>query len=285
MFLFQKIEELMMTHSDARHAVGEFVLQEKENLYKYTTSEIAEKTYTSKATVVRFAKTLGFNGWKDFIKAFIAEMKYQEAHQTDIDANYPFHETSSTKEIIEGLKQVQIESIQDTSDLLDIEEVRHAVDYIANARRIVIFGLSPNSYLAEVFRRKMMGIDKLVEVASIGEMGMTARTMTSHDCAIIISYSGNNRNDPPISLVDSFIENKVPLIGITSDSENYLRKNAACVLTMSSKERLYTKISNFATEESIQYILNILFSCFYARNYRENNSFKLRSSRVLENKR
>lgn len=285
MFLFQKIEELMMTHSDARHAVGEFVLQEKENLYKYTINEIAENTYTSKATVVRFAKTLGFNGWKDFIKAFIAEMKYQEAHQTDIDANYPFHETSSTKEIIEGLKQVQIESIQDTSDLLDSEEVRHAVDYIANASRVVIFGLSPNSYLAEVFRRKMMGIDKLIEVSRIGEMGITARTMTSHDCALIISYSGNNRNDPPISLIDSFVDNKVAIIGITSDSDNYLRKNANCVLTMSSKERLYTKISNFATEESIQYILNILFSCFYVRNYRENNSFKLRSSRVLENKR
>ena len=285
MFLFQKIEELMMTYSDARHAVGEFVLQEKENLYKYTTSEIAEKTYTSKATVVRFAKTLGFNGWKDFIKAFIAEMKYQEAHQTDIDANYPFHETSSTKEIIEGLKQVQIESIQDTSDLLDIQEVRHAVDYMAEANRIIIFGLSPNVYLGEVFRRKMMGIDKLVEVSRIGEMGITARTMTSHDCAIMISYSGNNENEPPMNQLNTLLENKVPIIGITSDSENYLRKNATCVLTMSSKERLYTKISNFATEESIQYILNILFSCFYARNYRENNSFKLRSSRILENKR
>ena len=285
MFLFQKIEELMMTHSDARHAVGEFVLQEKENLYKYTTNEIAEKTYTSKATVVRFAKTLGFNGWKDFIKAFIAEMKYQEAHQTDIDANYPFHETSSTKEIIEGLKQVQIESIQDTSDLLDIQEVRRAVDYMAEANRIIIFGLSPNIYLGEVFRRKMMGIDKLVEVSRIGEMGITARTMTSHDCAIIISYSGNNENEAPMCHLSTLIDNKVPIIGITSDSENYLRKNATCVLTMSSKERLYTKISNFATEESIQYILNILFSFFYARNYRENNSFKLRSSRVLENKR
>lgn len=285
MFLFQKIEELMMTHSDARHAVGEFVLQEKENLYKYTINEIAEKTYTSKATVVRFAKTLGFNGWKDFIKAFIAELKYQEAHKTDIDANYPFHETSSTKEIIEGLKQVQIESIQDTSDLIDIEEVRHAVDYIAAAKRIVVFGVSPNSYLAEMFRRKMMGIDKLVEVARIGEMGITARTVTSKDCVIMISYSGNNRNDPPISLIDSLIDNKVPIIGITSDSENYLRKKSTCVLTMSSKERLYTKISNFATEESIQYILNILFSCYYVRNYRENNSFKIRSSRVLEYKR
>ena len=285
MFLFQKIEEMMMTHKDARHAVGKFVLEQKDNLYKYTVNDIAEQTYTSKATVVRFAKALGFDGWKDFIKAFISEIKYQEAHQTDIDANYPFYETSSTQEIIDGLKKVQIESIQDTADLLDVPQVKRAVDYLEESHRVIIFGLSPNNYLGELFRRKMMGIDKIVEIARLGEMGLISRTMTENDCAIMISYSGNSVNESPVLHLQTLLDNKVPVIAITSDGDNYLRRNVSCILTMSSKERLYTKISNFATEESIQYILNILFSCFYARNYRKNNSFKLRTSHILENQR
>ena len=285
MFLFQKIEEMMMTHKDVRHAVGKFVLEQKDNLYKYTVNDIAEQTYTSKATVVRFAKALGFDGWKDFIKAFISEIKYQEAHQTDIDANYPFYETSSTQEIIDGLKKVQIESIQDTADLLDVQQVKRAVDYLEESHRVIIFGLSPNNYLGELFRRKMMGIDKIVEIARLGEMGLISRTMTENDCAIMISYSGNSVNESPVLHLQTLLDNKVPVIAITSDGDNYLRRNVSCILTMSSKERLYTKISNFATEESIQYILNILFSCFYARNYRKNNSFKLRTSHILENQR
>lgn len=285
MFLFQKIEEMMMTHKDARHAVGKFVLEQKDNLYKYIVNDIAEQTYTSKATVVRFAKALGFDGWKDFIKAFISEIKYQEAHQTDIDANYPFYETSSTQEIIDGLKKVQIESIQDTADLLDVQQVKRAVDYLEESHRVIIFGLSPNNYLGELFRRKMMGIDKIVEIARLGEMGLISRTMTENDCAIMISYSGNSVNESPVLHLQTLLDNKVPVIAITSDGDNYLRRNVSCILTMSSKERLYTKISNFATEESIQYILNILFSCFYARNYRKNNSFKLRTSHILENQR
>lgn len=52
----------MMNHHDARYAVGEFVLYEQVKLHRYTISQIAEYTYTSKATVVRFAKTLGFDG-------------------------------------------------------------------------------------------------------------------------------------------------------------------------------------------------------------------------------
>lgn len=105
LFLLQKIEELMMNHHDARYAVGEFVLHEQTNLHHYTISQIAEYTYTSKATVVRFAKTLGFDGWKEFMKAFISEMKYLEQHQGDVDANYPFDAKNTTKEIIDRLKK------------------------------------------------------------------------------------------------------------------------------------------------------------------------------------
>jgi DNA-binding MurR/RpiR family transcriptional regulator len=81
------------------------------------------------------------------------------------------------------------------------------------------------------------------------------------------------------------IENKVSIIGITSGGDNYMRQKLDCVLTMSSKERLYTKISNFATEESLQFILNVLFSCYFAKNYQDNNKFKLQNSKILEKQR
>ena len=104
MFLIQKIEELMVNHPDARYAVGDFVLHEQKNLHNYTINEVAEHSYTSKATVVRFAKTLGFEGWREFMKVFISEMKYLEQHQGDVDANYPFTEDSSVDEIINNIK-------------------------------------------------------------------------------------------------------------------------------------------------------------------------------------
>ena len=46
-----------------------------------------------------------------------------------------------------------------------------------------------------------------------------------------------------------------------------------------------TKISNFATEESLQFILNVLFSCYFAKNYQDNNKFKLQNSKILEKQR
>lgn len=285
MYLFQKIEEVMMNYHDARHAVGEFVLHEQKNLYKYTINEVAEYSYTSKATVVRFAKTLGFEGWRDFMKAFIAEVKYQETHHADVDANYPFHEKSSHQEIIESLKTLQMESIQDSADLMDMDMLKMATTYLVKSKHIVIFGLSPNIFLGELFRRKMISIGKKVDIANLGEMGIISRTMDEQDCAIVISYSGNNKHAEPMSYLQNLLDQKVSIIGITSGGDNYMRRILPCVFTMSSKERLYTKIANFATEESLQFILNVLYSCYYREEYQKNCLFKIQSSKILESQR
>ena len=275
----------MMEYHDARYAVGEFVLHEQSNLHKYTINQIAEYSYTSKATVVRFAKTLGFDGWKEFMKAFISEMKYLEQHKADADVNYPFDAKSSVNEIIDSIKKVQIESIQDSADLLDVEMLEKAVHYLIKAKHIIIFGLSPNIFIGELFRRKMITIKKQVDIAKLGEMGIISNTLTEDDCAIMISYSGNNEHAEPLCYIPTLLENKVSVIGITSGGDNYMRKELDCVLTMSSKERLYTKISNFATEESLQYIFNVLFSCYFAKHYQDNNLYKLQNSKILESSR
>lgn len=285
MFLFQKIEELMMTYSDARRSIGAFVIQERANLYKYTINDVAENTFTSKATVVRFAKALGFDGWKEFMKAFIAEIKYEETHQNDVDANYPFTEKDSPEEIKEKIKNLQIQSIEDTADLLEIEMLEKATNYLLNAKHIFIFGLSPNTFLGELFRRKMITIGKSVEIARSGETGLISRTLSNNDCAIVISYSGNNDTTDSTCHLKTLLNNNVPVIGITSGGDNLIRRNLDCVLTISSKERLYSKISNFATEQSIQYILNVLFANYFSKNYENNYKFKLQSSKILETRR
>ena len=66
---------------------------------------------------------------------------------------------------------------------------------------------------------------------------------------------------------------------------NYLFGHADAVLTVSFRERLYSKITGFATKESIGYLLNLLYACYYARDYGKNRSFKEGSAKELEQKR
>ena len=128
MNLIQRVEEAVVLYGGGtRKDIGEFILREKSHLYRYSIQEIADATYTSKAALVRFAKELGFKGWRDFLKAFVEEQKYQESHYTDVDPNFPFTAQSSRQDIINQICSLQVESILDTADLLDSAPLEEAV--------------------------------------------------------------------------------------------------------------------------------------------------------------
>lgn len=286
MSLVHKIEEVMMEYgSGSRHSIGAFILEQKSALANYTLQEVADATYTSKAAVVRFAKALGFSGWKAFLKAFWEEQSYQEQHYTDIDANYPFTAQSSRQDIINQLCSLQIESLLDTADLLDGAPLAECAELLLRSRRIAMFGLNPNLTLAELFQRKMLSIGRQVELPSMGDSGLLAHSLTAEDCAVIISYSGNSIHHGPLSVLPALEERGVPVIALTSVGDNLLRQRADYTLSISSYERLYSKISTFATENSILYILNVLFSCCFAADYQANISRKVGTARRLESER
>ena len=286
MSLIHKVEEITMEYGGgARHSIGTFILEKKSALTRYSLQEIADATYTSKAAVVRFAKALGFSGWKEFLKAFWEEQSYQEQHYTDIDANYPFDADSSRQDIINQLCSLQVESLLDTADLLDGAPLAECAELLLRSRRIAMFGLNPNLTLAELFQRKMLSIGLQVELPSMGVSGLLSYSLPAEDSDVIISYSGISIHHGPLSVLPALEERGVPVIALTSVGDNLLRQRADYTLSISSYERLYSKISTFATENSILYILNVLFSCCFAADYQANISRKVGTARRLESER
>lgn len=281
-FLTHRIEEMIATSNDTRRAIGTFVLRERAHLADYTIADIAEATFSSKPSVTRFAKALGFDGWRDFLRAFTAEVHFEQAHEAAVDPNYPFAATDTDEQIVNAIADVHRDAIADTLRTLNRGALALGVRYLQQARAVWVFGQSPNSYLGELFCRKMLTVGKPAHIAQSGERGIITRTLGPDDCAIMISYGGNNPDMDPMTHLAALIERRVPVIGITSEGENYLRRNLRCVLTISSRENLNDKIATFSTEESIQLLLDCLFACYFARSYDENVARKVSTARILE---
>lgn len=286
MYLFQRIEEVVFKESDARRVIGEFILENRNQLQGLTMEEIAKQTFTSKSTLVRFAKNFGYSGWKEFMYAFTHEVAYYDDNNyTDVNPNFPFKANDDSLEIIENLVNLKIQSIKDTVSLIAIEDLNKAAEIIQKSDNIVIYGTSPNHYYGELFKRNLLTIHKKAFMAKSGECGITSHALTDKDCAIIISYSGNNPDENPTSNVKILKKNSVSIISITSGGKNYLRDYSDVVFNISSKEKLYSKISNFATQESILLLLEILFSKVFSLNYEVNKENKITNSKLLESER
>ncbi|MGG5332571.1 MurR/RpiR family transcriptional regulator [Enterococcus sp. AZ163] len=282
MELLQRIEEFTVSQNNTKREIAEFILENKFEIHKYSINQVAEKTYSSKSALVRFGKALGFSGWKDFLNKLIEDLRYEQTHYSEIDPNIPFTTEHSYQEIIKNIATVQIESIQDTADRMDVSSLEKAVAMLNNSRRIVILGVSPNNLLGDIFRRKMATIGRSVEVIQSGEIGLASSGLTKADTAIIISYSGNDVSREPMRFIPQMKKQGVQLIGITSDGGNYIRREIETILSISSRERLYKKISNFTTEESILFLLNILYAGLFSKEYIKNYQFKVTNSMNLE---
>lgn len=169
MFLFQRIEELSVTGNSAISSIAEYILEDRTRILEKSLQEVAQETYTSKASGVRFAKMLGYTGWKDFLKEYLRELNYEQQFDGSIDFNYPFEPGDSIGEIARNLRNLTVQTLDDTLEHLDEEIVTRFVNLMQRANRIVVFCVSPNTYSAQLFQRKMMTIQKPVQVARPGK--------------------------------------------------------------------------------------------------------------------
>ena len=57
--------------STSEQIVVDFMLDQQEHLKDYSTTMIAQETYTSPSILVRISKKLGFSGYSEFKKCFL----------------------------------------------------------------------------------------------------------------------------------------------------------------------------------------------------------------------
>lgn len=282
MLLMQKIEEISYKNSGSWRSIGEFLITHLATIHQYSMQEIADQTYTSKSTLVRFAKSLGYDGWKKMMEDLLRESHFITVHHAATDVNIPFHEDDSLPQIVAAVSTLMTETILETLDLIHYDELEKAVNLLMEKKNILILAQSPNVYEAELFRRKMLSIGRNVLISNY-DTGLLASSMDNEQTVcIMISYSGNNPDRYPVNKLGLLREKGIPVIALTGLGDSVLRNQADCVLNIASRERLYSKIATFSTEESIATLLNALYSGVFVKNYQENLDYRIHQGRRWE---
>ncbi|AXQ78501.1 MurR/RpiR family transcriptional regulator [Streptococcus chenjunshii] len=281
MTLLQDIQYLADTKKDSKKDIADFILSHKTELAHLTLDDIQEQAYISKSSLVRFAKALGFSGWKAFLVPLVEEIHKESQTFSYIDPDIPFTPLDSNLTIAAKIAQVQTASIEDSLALLDEDILTRAAYSLKKANRIVVFGISPNNLLATIFRRRLSAIGKTVEVPQQDEMGLTALSLKDSDLAVFISYSGH-LTQFPAQLMTYLSENQVTRLAITSQKHSPLAEACDLLLTLSAREQVVGKISSFASEESILFILNVLYAVYFSLDYKTNMDYKQRMAELLE---
>lgn len=277
-------EQLQTLHfSSAEQVTVDFLLHYPEKIADLTIQALAKQTFNQPSTIVRLAKKMNFNGWKDLKKAYLEEWAYLSRHFTKTDANLPFNKTDSIMTITKKMASLEQSAISDIYSLLEHQNLAAIKKMLLESNTIRIFSQNANLLISKDFALKMNRIGKQVLHSDIkGEERYEAYTLTPKDCAIFISYTGENKSLLAVNTI--LKKNNVPTIAITSIGDNTLSRACTCFLPITTREKLYSKIGIFTSNISIIYLLDVLYAIVFSANY-DNNLRQLREKGRVVDKR
>ena len=273
--------EFELDFSNSEKNIAKYILDNGDGILNLSIKELAKRTYTSPATIVRLCRKLGLDGYQDFKIKYSAELQFNNKNR--IDVNYPFSNSDSNQQIANQISRLHQEALQDTLALIDYSILDQAVSKLEQANHIYLFGLG-NSLLAGLdFQHKMLRINKMVEIRNnAGEQVFLAYSCKPGDVAIIISYSGESNE--MIDIAKSLKRRHISVIVITSIGDNRISKYSDYLINTGSREKIFSKIAPYASKPSISYILDIIFSCLFKLHYDQYMEEKLGNDKMFDHR-
>lgn len=255
----------------AEQQLAQSVLALGERVQRLTIKELARAASVSVPTAHRFCRKLGLAGYKE-LKVELARASAFEAGSTPVDINFPFVAGEGSGSVAAHLQALYEATLRDTRELLDTTELERAADLLARARCIDIYTQSHNLFPAQMLCERLVSVGREVTCHERDER-QTRRALVSdeRDAAVVISYSGLN---PHLRrLVPLLAERRVPVIFVGTPAAHRRNPGLDVYLAVSDREDLQDRITQFASHIGVQFVLDALFGCLFARTYDESLAF------------
>ncbi|MGA5351750.1 MurR/RpiR family transcriptional regulator [Streptomyces thermodiastaticus] len=190
--LLGDIRTALPSLAPAERRVAEAVLGDPAQAALLSISALAARARTSVTTVMRFCRTVGLTNYPQLRLALAGAAAREHALRgdrppisTDISA------TDSLEQVVEKIVYNETRSLQDTGAGLDVATLRRAVDAVAGARRIDIFGMGASGFVGQDLHQKLHRIGLMAFIWTDVHAALTAAALLgSADVAIGISHSG-----------------------------------------------------------------------------------------------
>lgn len=252
--------------------LGDTVITLGGGLQRLTIKEFARTANVSVPSVHRFCKKIGLEGFKE-LKVEVARSEATRMTKPDaVDINFPFSKGDGADGVLRQMAFVYEATLRDTQSLLDTREMEHAADLLCRATSVDIYTQSHNLYPAQMFCDRMLSIGRMATCFETMERQIRiAMNSDAEHAAIAVSYSGMGPN--LATVLPILRERGVPVIYVGTPNGARMHPGLSAYLKVSDRESLQNRITQFASHIAVQYVLDALFGCLFARTYDSSRAF------------
>jgi DNA-binding MurR/RpiR family transcriptional regulator len=191
---FSSFDDRVAFHLDkmspAEQRVARLMTEAREEVLVASAASLAEKAETSDATVVRTVKSLGFSGMDELRRVLADELKQS--------LNIASRLTQTLRDVGDDLEvafnrtlDIHRDAIEELRRDIPPQLFRSAVQAIAGARRIAIFGIGPSSAVATYFATQLgrFGVDAVCLTNTGLLFADDLRKLRKGDLLIALAYT------------------------------------------------------------------------------------------------
>jgi len=192
--MLDRIKASLPSLAPAEQRVGKLCLADPRAFAKLPVSELADRAHVSKPTVVRFCRSVGYDGLSDFkLKLAGTVNEGVPFIHRSVDADDKTGDVMV--KVIDNTVAAFLKYRNDASTLAIEKAVLALVEAYSAGRQIQFFGVGNSGIVAQDAQHKFFRLGINTTAYSDGHMQvMSASILGPGDCVVVISNSGRTRD-------------------------------------------------------------------------------------------
>lgn len=252
--------------SDTFQAISAFLMSNSQEIAGMSIRELANACCVSQGTIVRFARKLGYHGWRDLQNDFIRQTEARKYVTQDVDFRQPFHaDKAMAQEIVSSMASLYRESIDIIQASIHPMQLQRMAQRLNHSAQILLSATGDTEITCLQFANRIAKLGCHVQMAALfGDQNIILNQAGPEDAIIIASYTGDYLSSiQPV--LKSLKAKGTALYVITSQADSFLNHYADEAIIFPDREGTREeRIGTFYSQLSIGYILSLLYSFLYS---------------------
>jgi len=274
-----RVRSLVPEFTGALQRVAEQVLTDPAAASRATIVELAERSGTSPATVTRFCRALGFDGYADLRLGIAAETGRARSAGWTVDIGREIQPGDPLERVLAQIMGADTQAMHDTAALLDLREVERAAVAIAAASRVNIFGASGSALVGEEMQFSLHRIGVPAWAWTDVHNGLASAALSRPgDVALGISHSGETGET--IELLAEANSRGSTTIALTSFPRSPLAELADIVLLTATQATTFRPDALSARHPQLV-VLDLLYVAVAQRTHERSHAAFQRTAQAV----
>ncbi|HEY6597611.1 MAG TPA: MurR/RpiR family transcriptional regulator [Asanoa sp.] len=258
------INGLLPSLSPAEQRVARLVVADPAEAARRTITDLANAAETSEATVIRFCRSVGMDGYPQLRIRLAAEAarRVDPPDARVIGGDIP--PGADLAQIIATIAFNDARAVEETAEQLDPAVCERIVEAISSAARVDIYGAGASGFVASDFQQKLHRIGRVAFSWPDVHAALTSAALLGRgDVAIGISHTGTT-----IEVVDVLEQARsrgATTVALTNFPRSPITGMADHVLTTAARETTY-RSGAMASRLAQLTVVDVLFVGVAARN-------------------